>query len=283
MVRTRGPLQIRRDVPYEFSPPDPGLAETIDGYWRLDNLVAERRYVVAPKRHVELVVNVGAPQLAGASRCAALTAYHTCWITGLRDKAAITVSTGSSLLYGVRFRDFAVPAWLSGEVERNRRWATDLESSSDLRGLSSAIAVCDSLASAAAIFDAFFLSRSTSETKQDSLATAIRQAETSGTLTPAAILSGLDAPPRRSRELAKEVTGFTLRRFARLVRFENALIALDAERSLRIADVAHDVGYYDEAHMTHNFAAFCGISPSGYRRLRHTAADRGLPHYFFRG
>jgi AraC-like DNA-binding protein len=79
---------------------------------------------------------------------------------------------------------------------------------------------------------------------------------------------------------ARGRSGLTLRRFARLARFDRALHALGNRGGARVADIAIDVGYYDEAHMAHDFADFCGVTPAAYRRARERAGER-LPHHLF--
>ena len=43
---------------------------------------------------------------------------------------------------------------------------------------------------------------------------------------------------------------------------KSALIQRDDGR--RFAEIAHDCGYYDQAHMNRDFREFAGVSPSQY-------------------
>jgi transcriptional regulator GlxA family with amidase domain len=59
--------------------------------------------------------------------------------------------------------------------------------------------------------------------------------------------------------------GITPKAYARLLRFQHAssLLAEDsASRSL--ADVAVVAGYYDQSHLTRDFAALAGVTPNAY-------------------
>ena len=59
-----------------------------------------------------------------------------------------------------------------------------------------------------------------------------------------------------------ERTGVTPKRFARIVRFHNALSLLG--RSENIASTAAETGYYDQAHMYRDFAEFARMTPGEF-------------------
>src|SRR5688572_15943125 len=235
---------------FETCPPDPRLEATIVSYWRLDGLVPGRLYAAAPKRHVELVVNIGAPQLAGQAATGG-KAWRSCWVTGLRQTPLFLVPTGTSVLFGARFRDFAFPAWLSGGIARNPAWSTDLEGSPVVARLMRTLSACAGLASAASAFDAFFLAHRSADSQLQSLGRAIASCERVQSLNPASILGRLESSPRRVRMLARNAAGISMRRFARLARFDRALAELGNAPARRLADVAQEVGYFDESHMAH--------------------------------
>jgi AraC-like DNA-binding protein len=60
----------------------------------------------------------------------------------------------------------------------------------------------------------------------------------------------------------RDRTGLTPKRFARIVRFHNALSLL--HRSENIADVAAERAYYDQAHMYRDFAEFAQLTPGEF-------------------
>ncbi|MGA9944446.1 MAG: helix-turn-helix domain-containing protein [Candidatus Cybelea sp.] len=60
----------------------------------------------------------------------------------------------------------------------------------------------------------------------------------------------------------RERTGLTPKRFARIVRFHNALSLL--HRSEKIAAVAAELAYYDQAHMYRDFAEFARLTPGEF-------------------
>ncbi len=60
----------------------------------------------------------------------------------------------------------------------------------------------------------------------------------------------------------RDRTGLTPKRFARIVRFRNALSLL--HRSEKIAAVAAELAYYDQAHMYRDFAEFARLTPGEF-------------------
>jgi AraC-like DNA-binding protein len=68
--------------------------------------------------------------------------------------------------------------------------------------------------------------------------------------------------------------GITPKAYARLLRFEEAsalLSTLPAGKT--VAEVAIEAGYYDQSHLTRDFAALAGLTPGAYAADRHLAPE----------
>lgn len=61
-----------------------------------------------------------------------------------------------------------------------------------------------------------------------------------------------------------EHVGATPKEFMRIVRFHKALYTLQNNPSMNFTTLAHECGYYDQAHMTNEFKLFSGYTPSQY-------------------
>jgi AraC-like DNA-binding protein len=69
---------------------------------------------------------------------------------------------------------------------------------------------------------------------------------------------------RRLTALFTDELGLRPKTFARVLRFERAAALLGRDDGRRFAEIAHDCGYYDQAHLNRDFRQFAGASPSEY-------------------
>lgn len=65
-------------------------------------------------------------------------------------------------------------------------------------------------------------------------------------------------------EKFKRNVGLTPKGFMKVVRFQKAIQELEQGRALDWVGLAHDCGYYDQAHFIHDFKAFSGLTPAQY-------------------
>lgn len=73
---------------------------------------------------------------------------------------------------------------------------------------------------------------------------------------------------RRFIEVFTEDVGMTPKRYARVRRFQRALALASRSPSPAWARLALETGYFDQAHLCRDWAAFTGMSPSEYLKWR---------------
>ena len=80
----------------------------------------------------------------------------------------------------------------------------------------------------------------------------------------------------RKRLIAKfrDRLGLTPKSVGRVLRFQQAIRAIESTRVNRWAELAVDCGYYDQSHLIRDFQEFAGCTPNGFLGLR--IADGGL-------
>ena len=69
---------------------------------------------------------------------------------------------------------------------------------------------------------------------------------------------------RRVAQLFHEQVGVSPKTFHRVRRFQHTLARLRGVRQVNWADLALDCGYYDQAHLSHDFRQIAGMTPSAY-------------------
>ncbi len=74
--------------------------------------------------------------------------------------------------------------------------------------------------------------------------------------------AGLSA--RQFRRRCLEETGVGPKRLARIGRFRRACLRITPRLKIEWADFAAEAGYYDQAHLIHEFQEFSGLTPAGY-------------------
>jgi len=73
---------------------------------------------------------------------------------------------------------------------------------------------------------------------------------------------------RRLIEIFTGHVGVTPKVFARLQRFQRAVVIVQQARSVDWAELAIGCGYYDQSHMIRDFSEFAGLSPADLLRHR---------------
>lgn len=84
----------------------------------------------------------------------------------------------------------------------------------------------------------------------------------------AAVASQLAMSPKRLIASFRSEVGLTPKLYCRVRRFERMLRAIEQSAEVNWALVGNHNGYYDQAHLTHEFRHFSGYTPGEYLSLR---------------
>jgi len=87
------------------------------------------------------------------------------------------------------------------------------------------------------------------------------------------IAKGAGLSQRRLIELFNTAVGITPKRFGRIIRFHRAT-ALARSSAFDWTRVAHECGYYDQAHLIHDFRELADITPSDLMRASAHPSER---------
>jgi AraC-like DNA-binding protein len=95
-----------------------------------------------------------------------------------------------------------------------------------------------------------------------------------GTLRIPETAAGVGLSVRQFERTFQEQVGITPRLYARIVRFQAAVDARMSDAHRSWADIAHDLGYYDQMHMVHDFRQFSDDNPTRFLETFHTMPVR---------
>jgi AraC-like DNA-binding protein len=79
------------------------------------------------------------------------------------------------------------------------------------------------------------------------------------------LTAALGITPNRFIRHFRDAVGLTPKRFARVRRFGRVLESIEQGRPIAWSALAADCGYFDQAHLIHEFREFSGINPTHYR------------------
>jgi AraC-like DNA-binding protein len=264
--------------------PSAPLDRHVDGVWFCRNTPGPRRLErVLPSGAPQLVVNLLEDQTRVyrlSPRGLACDTGPGAVLTGITTRYQLIDSDETALVAGVAFRPggtlpfFAVPA----SQLRDRDVALD-----DLWGWRATGRLREQLLAAAtddAVLDALEGALRAAWRETDvhrAVAHALRAVGRDPALarmTRVADAAGLSQ--RRLAEHFKHAVGVTPKRYCRLLRFQQVVRTAHPARALDWTTVAAACGYFDQAHLIHEFREFSGMTPSAYaagRTVHHNHVD----------
>jgi AraC-like DNA-binding protein len=266
-------------VIYRLRVPDAPLSYFVENLWFYQDLeVDHTREKLLPDASMELIIDLG----EGAKKLydrdgLGYTGYNRCWVNGMQPQYLVIGAERGASMMGAHFRtggaapffEFPLSELASQVVELDLIWKREI------------LALREQLLETEAIDAKFDLLENYLMTKAQS------RLEPDTTI--AAALNALRSwPVMPVRELASRLglshkqiiarfdcrVGLAPKQTSRIFRFRNSLAAASNAASPDWSSLAADCGYYDQAHMIHEFQQFAGMTPVEYQRNRTI-----YPHY----
>jgi AraC-like DNA-binding protein len=242
-------------VEYREEPPSPPFAGIVECFWELRADVAAKPFscLGVPDGCVDWVFGVSRFREAG------LTA-----LLATSRRVAIPAAT---ILFGLRF----LPAALnfacgrpSGEIYDSRNVLRELVGA-DVAELEERIFEAVDFPARKTIAEAWLARRFTQSAYEPSprlFACLDRIYRARGNLAVSRLARAEGLGERQLLRLFRSELGLSPKAFMRVVRFQHVLGRLVARDTAPSVELALDAGYYDQAHLIHEFQALCGIAPS---------------------
>jgi AraC-like DNA-binding protein len=253
-------------VEYLTRVPRPPLDGLIDDLYYLDGVPPYAKLRLPPMPSATLILNLGAPfRISGAE-------YHDGCVVTTPTRALEFGYPSQTRSVGVHFKPWGLAPFLSMPAAELRDLPVTVE---QVWGRATSAELRDRLATAAG--PQAMLTLLESELRRrlretaglglvrytSSVIEATTGAVAIGELT---IRSGVSSTHLAQR--FKELVGITPKRLARIYRFAATVPAIDPAGPVEWVDIAARAGYYDQAHFTHDFRRFTGLTPTRYLEVR---------------
>lgn len=270
----RRPVVVYHDGPTCFTgwaPRDP-VSRCVDLIWLTRGPCNTRSEKVLPNGVVELIVNLGAPhRVVDPGDPTRHTRYHASWIAGMQRSFLVIAGEQDTDLVGIRFRPGGAHALLRRPLCEFTDLVVELAQVDPGLALElheRLLAAPWGLARVEAV-EALLLRRLDLAGRDPRIeAWALRLAAAPGDVSVAGFARSLGVSQKHLIHLCKQQVGLAPKLLSRVLRFHGVIQALQRARAPRWADLAHDFGYSDQAHLIAEFHAFAGDTPSGYWRAR---------------
>jgi AraC-like DNA-binding protein len=248
-------------------PPHPALEGAVHryvGYVERSCTPVSRREV--PQDQVTVILGFGAPLTIGAADRPAQG--RGSFVAPLNDAYAITEFTGVSHGIQIDLSPLAARALFGVPMRELDALVVDLE---DLLGASSRRLVeqlyeAPSWDSRFDLLDRTIWRRleQTPRASPDVTWAWRRLRETSGRLAIGGLATELGCSRRHLISRFRDQVGPPPKTVARIMRFRRVVRLLERDDGTRLAEVAQDCGYYDQAHLNRDFRELAGTTPSAY-------------------
>jgi AraC-like DNA-binding protein len=198
--------------------------------------------------------------------------YRGSVISGAHSAYTILDSTGQARMLGVEFKPGGALPFLGLPAAELHNQTLSLEA---IWGAAAQRLRDDLLAAATpaqrfALLEAALLARLHPERMAHPAVGYALAALHSAPLTPtmAAVTERIGLSQTRFIQVFREAVGLAPKQYCRVRRFQHVLRALEGDAPVKWAELAQRSGYFDQAHLIHDFHAFAGLTPTAYLALR---------------
>ena len=257
---------------YQIFLPAPALQPYIQVYWMARSSPGQPESIrenVFVDGRADIIFNFGcAYQRHYLNQPDAADSLNFSNLDGQREYPVAIVQDGVIDLIGVRFQPGGLSAILplSPDELSNQTIELKLAFGAAALELENRLFEAPDAAYRVALLNAFFLSRLIVSSPYDFARYVAHFIEAaSGAVNMKDLSAEVGYSIRSVDRTFRHYFGLTPKFYARVVRFQQVLHMLSAESEADLAEITLACGYYDQSHLTHEFADFTGQSPTLYR------------------
>lgn len=259
---------------YRIRVPRPPLSYFVENLWYYRDLeTGHSREKLLPDASMELIIDLGegAKKLYDRQDTLRYSGFNHCWVSGMQLQHLVIGTVQGSSMMGAHFRTggaapffgFPLSELATSVVELDLIWKREI------LALREQLLEAESIDAKFDLLESYLIAKAKSRLDPDRTIAAALNTLRSWPVMPLRELAsrlGLSHKQMISRFDCR--VGLTPKQTSRLFRFRKTLDTAHKAASPDWSDLAADCGYYDQAHMIHEFQQFAGLTPAEYQQNR---------------
>lgn len=250
----------------QFSQPPQALRQSLQSFWQTEGTPGHKTEYILPKGSIEIIFNFGSPiPFHRDEQTKGLT--PRCFINGASSRKVELCMPPYQHFFGVVLQPAAVRKLFSAPSGIFHNAITDLELVNPVcNALWHELAAAPSFEERQAIVTAWTLKKeATFHAREMAISSFLHTKEALTSVT--AMAAAFCYSTRQLHRKTHELFGMSTEHLLRFKRYQSALHAMHATQA-SLTHIAYDCGYFDQAHFTHEFRSYTGLTPSTYRRQK---------------
>jgi AraC-like DNA-binding protein len=252
---------------YVVRQPSPALAPFVEQLWHFDGDLPDRRERILPTGAMALLINLDEDELRsyhGPGYRQVRRIRGAC-VAGAQGGHFAIDTREQRLIVGVAFRMGGALPFFRASADAVTDLHVELD---DVWGRDGAVMrerllEAPTVDARLAVLDRILRERVVRPLERDpAIEHAVRAFDRDASV--AAVTERLGMTARTFHRRFTAAVGLTPKRFARVRRFQRVLGAVEQARAYDWAQVAAACGYYDQAHLIHEFRELAGVTPTAY-------------------
>lgn len=254
-----------------FAAPDPRLRHVVlgdyQGWMERGNLPVLRRHL--PNVMVPVILNLGPRwQVTSPALERGQVVTIDSFLAGMHDRFATSYSDGNSFCLQINFTPLGAHRLFGLPMGELTNTIVDFASllGKEAEGLLARLRDSDDWAQRFNILEDFLLQRFFNGTEgRREIAWALRQLEMSdGAVQIGDLATEIGWSRKKLIHSFQRETGLAPKSIGRIYRLNRMLSLLRGPTRASLAELAHESGYYDQAHFNRDFRDFAGLTPGDY-------------------
>jgi AraC-like DNA-binding protein len=258
---------------YAIHKPSPPLNRYVECLWYVNLRAPYTREKILPSATHELIINFGAPfRLYDHDDSGRFALQVDSWLVGLQTTYLLNALPDETHMVGVRFKPGGVYPFLplpayelhNQVVPADALWGRFIVEARER------LYEAPTLQARFSLLEQLLLARLREPPDaMDIVQFATAQiARCNGILSVKDLSDHIGISQKHLITHFQRIIGVSPKTLARVYRFQHVLNSIDPAKPLDWTAIAHAAHYYDQSHFNKDFAAFTGLSPNDYVRLR---------------